>query len=161
MGRPMKMDDMDVMIMDHWARGRRQVLGIPLDWIQPKERLGKLNCTLGQLQDHKVAAGERTERVNANGHVEQNWPEFRSPEGILIQRAFLQLTYRQRRVMDARYAIYQHYPYKERAEHLRMSVATFFIEIGLLKAHLRGFIAGAETEKPGKITLEQKYAEVA
>lgn len=156
MGRRAKIDDLDLMIMDHWVPGRRQILGIMLpDKLEPKERIGKLNCTLGVVKEMHDGSGAP--------QFKQHWPQFRSPDGILIQRAFLKLGYRQRRIMDMRYTWHlPRYPFKMRSENLRMSPATFFIEIGMLKARLRGFIEGAGGfNESGGIPLEVQYQELA
>lgn len=130
-------DFIDTMVHHDWRPGRLQVLGIArLDHLEPKERLGKLRSTLGSVKEEKEGAYY----VTAN----QNWPEFRNDAGRLIQRAFLAMNEKRRALMDARYTWASIFPVKIRAEAMDMSVAVFWVEVGMMKCFIEGFIATAK-----------------
>ncbi len=131
-------DRIDTMVHYDWRPGRLQVLGIALsDKLEPKERLGKLRCTLGSVQSE----GEGS----AYSVAKQNWPEFRNANGILIQRAFLAMNEKRRRLMDARYTWNGLLPVKVRAEALGISVPAFWVEVGMMKSFIDGYLSTAIT----------------
>lgn len=130
-------DHVDTICHYDWRPGRLQILGIAmLEKLEPKERLGKLRCTLGSVKEE----GEGS----AYGVISQNWPEFRNENGRLIQRAFLAMSEKRRMLMDARYTWNGIYPVKVRAEAMDMSVPVFWVEVGQLKSFIEGFMATAK-----------------
>lgn len=130
-------DYIDTLCHYDWRPGRLQVLGLSLpEKLEPKERLGKLRCTLGSMKEEGEGAAYTTSS--------QNWPEFRNANGRLIQRAFLAMNEKRRMLMDARYVWNGIFPVKLRASAMGMSVSVFWVEVGQLKAFLDGFISTAK-----------------
>lgn len=128
-------DQIDTICHYDWRPGRLQILGITMpDRLEPKERLGKLRCTLGSIQDEKEGAGYTA--------VSQNWPEFRNANGLMVQRAFLAMPYKRRRLMDMRYTWNDlGFSIKMRAQELGISVPVFWVEVAMMKSFIDGFIA--------------------
>lgn len=138
-------DQIDTLVHYDWRPGRLQILGIAqelgpdgkfVDKLEPRERLGKLRCTLGSVQTE----GEGS----AYSVSKQNWPEFRNSNGRLLQRSFMAMSAHRRALMDARYVWNGIFPVKVRADALGLSLATFWVEVAQMKTFIEGFIASAK-----------------
>jgi hypothetical protein len=151
-------DQIDLWCED-WARERRKVLGLDLGTtlagsglkLRPEERLGRLSCTLGAVVEEKVGAGERTERVNENGHRNQNWPEVYTGMALEVHRGFCAMRFEWRQVMDMQYAL-RTTPTKIKADFLGIKTAMYWQRFGHMKIFLAGFLRleRVETQKSRK-----------
>lgn len=133
-----KPDQIDLWCWD-WARERRKVFGINLMLLEPRERIGKLNCTLGRLQDDKVGAGDGIKKVNQYGYVEQNWPEVYVGVALDIHRGFGGMRYEWRGVMDAQY-VWPRVPVREKLQALGIKNMEYWSRLSMLKVYLSGFL---------------------
>jgi hypothetical protein len=137
---------------EQWARERKKVLGINLkERLEPHDRLGKLNCTLGQVLEDKVGAGETSTRVNGNGHVNQNWPEVYTGIALDIHRGFVVMRYEWRKVMDAHY-VFTGYPNKEKQRLAGMSATDYWASLAHLKVYLAGYLHIEPAHRPKRIS---------
>lgn len=132
---------------EQWARERRKVLGYDLGGtressglkLRPEERLGKLSCTLGQVLEYKVGAGERTERMGENGHRDQDWPEVYVGMAMEVHRGFCVMRLEWRQLMDAQYVL-RTTPVKIKAEFLGIKPCIYWQRFGHMKIFLTGFL---------------------
>jgi hypothetical protein len=139
MGTRWRADQVDLWCAE-WAVVRRQVLGIQLDErLEPRDRLGKLRCTLGALLEDKVGAGERTTRIGLNGHPDQNWPEVYTNNAREIQLAFERMRYEWRAILDAHYA-WSMIPPKLKIEAMNISDDMYWKRLGFAKIFIAGFL---------------------
>lgn len=129
-------DQMDVWCGE-WARTRRQVLGVDLDRLMPHERLGKMSCTLGQVMDEKVAAGESGGRLTENGHQNQSWPEVYTGISAEVNAGFKMMGLGMRQVMDAHY-VWNTWPSKKKAAFVNISTVEYFKRLSRAKLFLSG-----------------------
>jgi hypothetical protein len=132
-----KPDQIDVWCGD-WGRERRKSLGISLDkdvpWFEkltPRERLGKLNCTLGQVKDDAEGASQ--------GTVKQNFPEVYTGLVLDVHRGYSSMGGGWRLVMNAQY-VWVSVPAKDKAEDMGLTVRRYFEQLDQLKAYLAGWL---------------------
>jgi hypothetical protein len=125
-----------------WAKQRRIMLGIKDEQkrMQPRERVGKIRCTLGQVKEEAVGAGERSIRMGLNGHRDQDWPEVYDEFTLLVHRAYLTLPGRLKRVMDLHF-VWREVPARAKARDLKVSLAQYWILVGNMKSHIYGVVA--------------------
>lgn len=142
-GRPDQID----LWCGEWARERRKVFGLDLGGsvegsglkLTPQERLGKLRCTLGQIQVEWEAAGERTQRVSENGHVPQSWPEVYLGVALEIHQAFCCMRGEWRIVMDAHY-VWRGITVREKLPVLGLKNMDYWERLARLKDYLAGYL---------------------
>ncbi len=134
-------DDVDVLAIE-WARQRRMIFGIREGRkLQPRDRLGKLRCTLGQLQDEAVSAGERTTKMGENGHANQNWPEVYRGMALELHRCYQQLPSLQKIVMDLHY-VWREVPVARKCREHRVKVHLYWPAVEALKKSIRSYLRG-------------------
>jgi hypothetical protein len=151
-------DEIDLAMIE-WAKQRRIIFGITLgSKLEPHDRLGKLGCTLGQIQEDRVGAGERQVRMGLNGHPDQNWPEVYLDIALDVHRAFQLMPYEQRIVMDLHY-VWREIPIVLRVKESRLDEARYFRAVGATKAFLRGYLAAISRAK--EASQRPKALEVA
>lgn len=128
--------EVDIWCLD-WAKQRRLALGI-VDgkMIEPRERLGKLRCTLAEVK----AEGEAG-HSDASGKVQQNWPEVYRGMALVVHRLLHGMPGMQRMV------IHLHYVWRE------IPIGDRLVEAGITgtqySAHLeaaQGFLIHAVRE---------------
>jgi hypothetical protein len=127
-----------------WAYTRRKIHGIEEgDFLEPRERLGKLACTLGRIR-------EEAEGAASAGVVNQNFPEVYTGFALLVHRCWYSMPNpRWRLIMDAHYVWYD-VPVDVKAPLIPVSHRDFWRGLELLKAHLNGYVqCNRETEEVG------------
>jgi hypothetical protein len=124
-----------------WAKQRRLALGI-LDakLLEPRERLGQIRCTLGAVLVDKVGAGERTVRVNANGHRDQNWPEVYTGKALDVHLACSLMPGVERLTVHLHYVWYE-VPANEKCKLIPSSLARYWALLSNAKFFLNGYLA--------------------
>lgn len=142
--RKWRQDDIDVLAYA-WARQRKIIFGItPGKRLEPRDRLGKLRCTLGQLQDEAVSAGERSTRTGENGHPLQNWPEVYVGMALELHRARQRMTGVQQLVMDLHY-VWCRVPIVRKCREHKLTNAEYWTAVRGLKDAIRKYL-GVPTE---------------
>lgn len=121
-----------------WARERRVALGIiPGTKIEPRERVGKLRCTLAEVRD-EGAAGHSAKGVHCdlNGKPVQNWPEVYRGFALFVHLALARMPGAQRVVIHLHY-VWCELPPFVKASQAGMNVAEFYAMLGASKETLR------------------------
>jgi hypothetical protein len=134
--RKWRPDQLDIWCAE-WARERRKILGLAVDRqgklvLQPWERLGQLRCTLGEVKEDRVGAGE-------SSGFSQRFPEVYVGLSLEIHRGFTTMSGEWRQVMDAQYVWYEISP-KEKAAIIGLTVPDYFNVLRMLKAYLSGYL---------------------
>ncbi len=124
-----------------WAYQRRKAFGVAKtsQMFEPRERLGKLNCTLGRLKEEAEAAGERSVKTGLNGHPDQNWPEVYVGVSLEIHRCFMRMPGEWRMVMDAHYVWFD-VPIVDRVRYIGITPRRYADILELLKTYLAGYL---------------------
>jgi hypothetical protein len=132
-----------------WAATRRAIHGIgrhkpicpqategsrePCICIEPKERIGKLKCTLGRIREDREGAASA-------GVSSHRWPEVYSGMSLLIHRAWYEMPERVwMLVMDGQY-VWREIPVKVKAAEIGIKDHEWFDHLIALKGYLRGYV---------------------
>jgi hypothetical protein len=116
-----------------WARQRRIALGIiPGDKIEPRERLGKLRCTLGQIQKERVGAGEGHRRNH-------DFPEVYVGISLLVHRAYMAMPGNLRVVMHLQY-VWREIPVEEKIKEIGIKKTQYWADVAAMKSFLHGAV---------------------
>lgn len=143
-------DEVDLWC-EQWASQRRKILGITE--LQPKERIGKLNSTLGSIKTDRDGASQ--------GTVTQAFPEVyigADPNyPLLVNRAWREMKPQWREVIEA------HYVYKgsikQKAFLIEVTVANYWKHWTFAKNYIHGFVTVStkySDEKTEVIVYTQK-----
>jgi hypothetical protein len=136
-----------------WARQRRIMLGIITACaLTPEERLGKLRCTLGQIQEDRVGAGERSRRVGENGHPDQDWPEVYTGMSLIVHQAYMKMPGNHRIMMNLHY-VWREIPVRLRAREVDVSVAQYWIQVSVMKGFLHGAVLAGSRNFPSRRSI--------
>lgn len=139
-------DDIDQWATD-WARERRIIFGLtdaagkPLvERLEPRERLGKLRCTLAAAKTEQEGLGSRTLRMGLNGHPDQAWPEVYTGMALEVHRAEKLMS------RDQRMGMHLHYVMREwtvpvKAQSVHWAVNEYWAILNTAKGFIRGYIA--------------------
>jgi hypothetical protein len=127
-----------------WAEQRRKALGIVLpSKLEPRERLGKLTCTLGAVR-------EEGEGASYSGKT-QNWPEVYTGDSLLVHRCWSGMQRPWAEVMHVHY-VWREIHIKDRIEAVKLDFTEYYKRLGLLKSHVEHYVNGdLEPQKPYKI----------
>lgn len=140
-------DYIDVLCTE-WARPRRKLLGnIPTDKIkfEPREMLGKLRCTLGQVKEEGEGA--------AYGTINQNFPEVYTGDILIVHRAWTRMRGPLKLTMSGQY-VWKEVPVKVKAAEFGFSVAQYWINLTAAKEYVAGYIDCGGSKAP-EITYTQ------
>lgn len=126
-------DEVDIWARN-WAHERRIMLGIVKgDKIEPKERIGKLKCTLARVREEGDGAAQ-------SGPARQSWPEVYTGFAMLVHRVYLTMPLTLKNVMHLHY-VWWEIPSRLKAERAEMSVAKYWYVV----AHVKSYVYGAVT----------------
>lgn len=142
-----KTDEVDLWCRQ-WASQRRSLLGLKEP--EPKDRLGKLRCTLAAIRQERDGAGQ--------GAVSQSFPEvyIGAPPNypLLVNRAWKRMKREWREVIEAHY-VYPGFRVKEKAWMLDLSYDTFFHYVNYGKNFIHSYVILAtepESDSDSKYT---------
>ncbi len=128
-------DEVDHWLTD-WARQRRIMLGIVLDSkIDPRERLGKLRCTLASVRECQIPAF---------GKAQQQWPEVYKGMALEVHRAYNTMPHVLRLAMDLHY-VWREIPAPVKAREVRIPYTEYLANVNAAKGFIRGYIASHKT----------------
>lgn len=131
-------DFIDLLCIN-WAEQRRKALGIILGkMLTPKERLGKLNCTLGAVR-------EEGEGASYSGKS-QNWPEVYTGDSLLVHRCWNGMLRPWAEVMHIHY-VWRELPIHERVSAVNLDFREYYNRLNLLKPHVDNYINMAKNIK--------------
>lgn len=127
-----------------WAEQRRKALGIILgSKLTPRERLGKLNCTLGAVRDEGEGA--------SYSQASQNWPEVYTGDSLKVHICWCNMIRPWREVMHIHY-VWRELPIKERVEAIDLDFTEYYNRLNLLRTHVDNHVNGVDlTPKEHKI----------
>ena len=135
---------MDILCKQ-WAVTRRKINGTILgEKLEPKERLGKLNCVLGVIKDDAEGASQ-SRGVTDTGHYPQNFPEVYTGITLLVHRGFTSMCGEWRLVMNAHY-VERERTVKQKAAEIGCSIDQYWDRLRMLKAYLSGYIGRQSVE---------------
>lgn len=124
-------DFIDHLCMD-WATERRKIFGIILEErLEPRERLGKLRCTLEAVREEGEGA--------SYGVSSQNFPEVYTPANLIVHRAWVGMRPVWKEVMHVHY-VWREIPVKLCAAELGLEVVRYSEILDKLKADLGGYL---------------------
>jgi len=121
-----------------WASQRRRMLG--LSELQPKERLGRLNSTLGSIREDRDGASQ--------GTVNQSFPEgYIGPPPnfpLLVNRAWQRMDKRWREIVEVHY-VYTHMDgkplrSKQKAAALEISMRLYWQYLTFGKSFIESYV---------------------
>ncbi|GAC1501575.1 MAG: hypothetical protein NVS1B10_05840 [Candidatus Saccharimonadales bacterium] len=119
-----------------WAEQRRKALGIVLgSKLTARERLGKLNCTLGAVHDEGEGA--------AYTGKTQNWPEVYLGVNLVVHRCWNQMPRPWAEVMHIHY-VWREVRIQERAPAIQLNLSLYYQRLYLLKIHVNAFVEADE-----------------
>lgn len=121
-------DEID-MLCEDWARQRRQMLGI--DDLQPRDRLGKLRCTLGAVREERDGASQ--------GTVNQSFPEVYTDMALMVHRAILEMNRQWRPVMNIHYVL-REIPVSRKSKEVGLSVSMYWRHLTFGKNFIQSFV---------------------
>lgn len=120
-------DEVDVWC-EQWAAQRRKILGITE--LQPKERIGRLNSTLGSVKEE----GEGASYTSAT----QSFPEVYTGLALLVNRAWHDMPPKWRPVINVHY-VYAG-PIKQKAAAVGLVVRTYWDYMSFAKNYIHSFV---------------------
>lgn len=134
-------DEIDLWCQD-WARQRRQMLG--LDPLEPRDRIGKLNSTLGAIKSDQEGASQ--------GSPAQTFPEVYRGMSLLVHRAVREMNPSWAAVLSEHYVNHRdrkgdHVPVKIRARNVGLEPSAYWKTLALAKGYVHSFV-----------TITTKYA---
>ena len=135
-------DEVDEWCRD-WARERRVALGImPGTKIEPRERVGKLRCTLAEVRD-EGAAGHSSKGVHCdlNGKPVQHWPEVYRGFTLFVHLALAKMPGAQRMVIHLHY-VWRELPSFVKAHEAGVGLSEFYSTLNAAKESLRRTVIG-------------------
>lgn len=144
-------DYIDVLC-SQWARPRRELIGlIPSHEIklEPREMLGKLRCTLGQVREDGEGASQ--------GTFNQNFPEVYLGDILVVHRAWTRMRGPLKLTMYGQYVL-REMKVKVKAAEFGFSVAQYWINLTAAKEYVAGYIACGSSAKIPEITYTQLSA---
>jgi hypothetical protein len=115
-----------------WAIERRKIFGITLEEnLEPRERLGKLRCTLEAVREEGEGA--------SYGTASQNFPEVYTATNLVIHRAWQGMRPIWKEVMHVHY-VWREIPVKVCAAEIGLEVVRYSEVLEKLKADLSGYL---------------------
>lgn len=111
-----------------WADQRRKMLGITA--LEPKDRLGKLNSTLGAVREEGEGASQ--------GTVNQNFPEVYTGFALLVNRAWKDMNPNWRPVFEVHYVYVG--PVKKKAHAAGVGVDNYWNHLTYAKNYVHAFV---------------------
>lgn len=133
-------DHIDYICME-WANERRKILGIILPeqiengkivgGFEPKERLGKLRCTLEAIREEGDGS--------SYGVASQNFPEVYSKANIITHRCWVSMQPIWKEVMHVHY-VWREIPVKTCAAELGLEVVRYSEILDKLKGYVDGWL---------------------
>jgi hypothetical protein len=141
-----KPDEIDVWC-GQWASQRRKMLGI--DQIEPKDRLGKLNSTLGAVREERDGASQ--------GVVSQNFPEVYTGITLEVHRAFHAMNREWRQVIQLQY-VWREIPVKVKAASIDCSIRDYWHRLNFGKAFIQGFVTMNTQEDRERVRTQNTLA---
>lgn len=121
-------DEVDLWGMA-WARQRRLMLGIiEGNKLEPRERLGKLRCTLGAVLKEGAGAGQ-------GGVAAQNFPEVYTGLALVVHRVYMRMPGGFRQAMQLHY-VWREIPARLKAREAGVSESTYWKRVAAMKMHL-------------------------
>lgn len=123
-----------VDLMCHgWAATRRAIHGISRKQLEPAEMLGRMKCTLGRVKEDREGA--------AAGIVSQHFPEAYSGTSLVVHRCWTRMRNGLwKQVMDAHF-VWREVDVIEKAKFLHVTKDKYYDALGMLKAHVDGFVS--------------------
>lgn len=126
--------------IDHWciawARQRRIALGIiDAKMIEPKERIGRLRCTLGKIHIERDGA--------SYARNSQHFPEVYLGMALLIHQAYSIMPAEQRLIMHLHY-VWREVPVKEKLAEVPTNLTSYWSLVGSAKSFIRGYVASQQ-----------------
>jgi len=140
-----KPDQIDLWLMD-WALQRRQMLGlVPLE---PKDRIGKLNSTLGAVKEDREGASQ--------GAVERNFPEVYTGLTLLVHRAISEMDPQWSNVISTHF-VYRAKPAKAKARQVGLDLSAYWKTLTFAKNYVHCFvtISTKSDDEPNKVMETQ------
>jgi hypothetical protein len=128
---------------EQWARERRKYLGITE--LEPKDRIGRLSCTLGAVKEEGEGA--------CQGTVTQRFPEHYTGTALLVNRAWKAMNQNWRPVLEV------HYVYagkgRVKAQAVGLSTPMYWRYLGFAKNYIHAFVTIGTDQQTEKITQTQ------
>lgn len=125
------------LLMESWARVRRQLLGIHKP-LTAREYLGSPRCTLASRRD--LHAGARSE-----GRIEQHWPEFPfTGDLFIVNWAVKRMPDDLRQICDWHWTLEQPRDRRQRAELMGISKTVYWERVGRAKDRVAGVLDGSQ-----------------
>jgi len=128
-----------------WARERKIMLGIPdargvsaTNWIEPRERIGKLRSTLAQSKDERQLTQDSA-ALTDTGLRSQSWPDTYRGIALIMHQAIMLLPPKRQHAIELRY-VRTDLDWAEKAREMGVSRAQYVIELGLAKEFLWGHL---------------------
>jgi hypothetical protein len=135
-----------------WAEQRRKALGIILPaMLTPRERLGKLNCTLGAVR-------EEGEGASYSGKS-QNWPEVYTGDSLLVHRCWSGMPRPWAEVMHIHY-VWRELHINQRIAYLGLDFRIYYERLNLLKPCVDNYVKIAKRPYESPRYL-QKFASIS
>jgi hypothetical protein len=141
---------------DDWAKVRRQVLGIDLESLKPRERLGALSCTLGSVKEEGEGA--------SYSQSSQNWPEVYRGMALEVHKGFVMMSWEWRQIMDVHYVVrHEEIKVKQKAGFLGITQNDYWKRLAHLKIYLAGVLRAVPGAKNMKVAsaLTKSHSVVA
>ena len=121
-------DEVDRWLMQ-WAVQRRQIEGLaPLE---PKDRLGKLNSTLGAVREDGEGASQ--------GVTSQSFPEVYTGTALLVHRAICEMQRDWAHVVSMHFVL-RDVPVKRKAKDCGLNVASYWKTLAFAKNYVHSFV---------------------
>lgn len=121
-------DEIDRWLMQ-WATQRRQMDGTaPLE---PRDRLGKLNSTLGAVREDAEGASQ--------GTTKQNFPEVYTGTALLVHRAISEMDRGWAHVVSLHFVL-RDKRVKEKAKMAQIDIAQYWKRLALAKNYVHAFV---------------------
>jgi hypothetical protein len=146
-----KKDEIDQWC-EQWAHQRRKMLG--LSPLEPKDRIGKLNSTLGAVREEGEGASQ--------GTITQTFPEVYTGFALLVNRAWKEMNPPWRPVIEVHY-VYGG-PIKQKAHAIGIKVDNYWNHLNYAKNYIHSFVIVStkySSDRIGSIIATQKTGELA
>jgi len=112
-----------------WAQQRRQIEGSLA--LEPRDRVGKLNSTLGAVREDAEGASQ--------GTTNQNFPEVYTGRSLLVHRAIREMDKRWAHVISLHFVVTDK-PVKWKAKEAEMNVAAYWKTLAFAKNYVHSFV---------------------
>jgi hypothetical protein len=127
-------DYIDVLCSE-WAQPRRKLIRAQLGreelQFEPREMLGKLRCTIGQVREDGEGASQ--------GTFNQNFPDVYVGDILIVHRAWTRMRGPLKLTMSGQY-VWREVPVKIKAAEFGFSVAQYWINLTAAKEYVAGYI---------------------